>query len=248
MPSLPELQRRFADALGADASARAPGFDVYRRSIDANYRRALAATYPVVRALVGAAFFDAAVDAFAAVRPSVSGDLNAYGGDFGDFLACHEPASTLPYLPDVARLEWALDESARAADVDVDARALVAAISVIEEDAIPHVRLTLHPSCRLLVSRFPVFDIWKVHQPGSGSDMRVEVEGGGTTHLLTRRSADGPLVERLGAGEFAWLLALQGGSEFGAALARAMDADATFDLGEALQARVMDGTVSGIAP
>jgi len=240
MPSLPEAQRRFAAAIDSGEPAPGPGFDVYRRSIQAVYRRALAATYPVVRAIVGAAFFDAAVDAFAAAYPSRSGDLNVYGAELAHFLARYEPASTLPYLADVARLEWALDESARAADVEADPRAVIAAISVVEEDAVPALRLLLHPSCRLLASRFPVFEIWKVHQPGYGGDMRVDVESGLMEHLLARRSGDVPLVECVDVCEFAWLRALQQGADFGGALAQAMEAEATFDLGEVLQARVMD--------
>jgi hypothetical protein len=247
MPSLPELQQRFASAID-EPGETASGFEVYRHAIKTNYRRALAATYPVARALVGAPFFDAAVDAFTAAHPSSSGDLNDYGGAFGDFLERHEPASTLPYLPDVARLEWALDESARAADVDTDPQAVVAAISLVEEDAVPQIRLMLHPSCRLVASRYAVFDIWRAHQADQPAEKRVDPEGGATEHLLTRSCADAPVVERLAAGEFAWLHALRAGDPFGAALARAMEVDAQFDLAAALQGRVMDGTVSGLAP
>ena len=81
----------------------------------------------------------------------------------------------------------------------------------------------------------------------AGRDVRV-AEGGAIEHLLVRRSGDAPLVERVGPGEFAWLRALHEGADFGAALARAMEVEGAFDLGEALQARVMDGTVSGLAP
>jgi hypothetical protein len=246
MPSLPELQRSFAHALDGRAVARAPGFDVYRRAIDANYRRALGATFPVVRALVGRIFFDAAVDAFAAAHPPTSGDLNEYGGELGEFLARYEPASTLPYLPDVARLEWALDESARAADVETDARALIATISLVEDDAIPRLRLALHPSCRLLASHFTIFDIWSAHQQGHDAAMQVDPSGGIAEHILTRRSGEAPLVERVAGAEFAWLRALAGGADFGTALAQAMEIDSDFDLGEALQWRVADGTIGGV--
>jgi hypothetical protein len=247
MPSLPELQRRFADALSGDSSSRVPGFGVYRHAIDANYRRALGATYPVVRALVGTPFFDAAVDAFVAAHPPTSGDLDVYGDAFAAFLARYEPASTLPYLPDVARLEWALDESARAADVDSDPRALIAAISVVEDDAVGQMRLTLHPSCRLVTSPFPIFEIWMAHQPGQGAGTQVDTSGGAAEHVLVRRSADGTLVERITAAESAWLAALAADADFGAALAQALQADPDFDLGQALQSRVMDGTVSSVA-
>jgi hypothetical protein len=247
MPSLPELQRRFADAIAGDSTPAAPGFEVYRRSIEANYRRALAATYPVVRALVGAPFFDAAVDAFAAAHPSISGDLNVYGDAFAPFVARHAPASTLPYLPDVARLEWALDESARAADVESDPQALIAAISVIEDDAIGNMHLTLHPSCRRVASSFPVFEIWTAHQPGQDPGMQVDASAGATGHVLVRRSAHAPLVERITAAESAWLGALAGGADFSWALGQALQVDPEFDLGQALQSRVMDGTVSSLA-
>ena len=82
MPSLRELQQEFAAAVlagdGAAAAVRddaptnaaAERIAIYRRAVFANYRNALGATYPVVKRLVGAPFFDAAVDAFVA-RASV---------------------------------------------------------------------------------------------------------------------------------------------------------------------------------
>ena len=74
MPSLSELQRGFAaGAIFGDGAAIArlgivsAGIDpasriaIYRNNVLGNYRKALAATYPVTRCLVGASFFDAAV-------------------------------------------------------------------------------------------------------------------------------------------------------------------------------------------
>jgi len=43
--------------------------------------------------------------------PSVSGDLEDYGSRFPAYLAGVERAHGLPYLVDVARLEWALLQS-----------------------------------------------------------------------------------------------------------------------------------------
>jgi len=115
MDSLRELQQSFAEAIlatGETAPAFAIAspesanerFAVYRRAVFNNYRKALAASYPVVKQLVGASFFDTAVDHFAREQPSRSGDLNLYGGAFADFLARYPHAAHLPYLPDVARL------------------------------------------------------------------------------------------------------------------------------------------------
>jgi hypothetical protein len=75
--SLRELQRRFAATLERGGDAR---IGIYRNTITANYRNAMAATYRVVREITGEAFFDAAVDAFAARHPSRGGYLTFYGG------------------------------------------------------------------------------------------------------------------------------------------------------------------------
>ena len=97
MSSLRELQERMAQALAgpspASAAWPAERIAIYRRNIAANYRNALAASYPVVRRLTGAAFFGAAVDAYVVAHPSRSGDLNVYGDAFGDFLVQYAPAT-----------------------------------------------------------------------------------------------------------------------------------------------------------
>ena len=74
----------------ADARSGAERIGIYRRTIRTNYRNALGATYPVVRRVVGAAFFDAAVDAYVETHPSRGGDLNVYGTTFGEFLGGYE--------------------------------------------------------------------------------------------------------------------------------------------------------------
>ena len=118
MPSLHEWQRAFsAAAVFSDAAALASlrvvagGMEpearigIYRANVLGNYRRALAATYPVIKRLVGVPFFDAASDNFVRGHPSTRGDINRYGADFSEFLRTYPPARDLKYLPDVARLE-----------------------------------------------------------------------------------------------------------------------------------------------
>src|SRR5438874_11380184 len=91
MPSLREVQRGFVAAtvfgdnvaladLGIVAGALDPAarIAIYRNNALSNYRKALAATYPVVQRLVGAAFFNAAIDAFDRAHPSRLGDGNRY--------------------------------------------------------------------------------------------------------------------------------------------------------------------------
>ena len=246
MPSLLELQERFAAALESGDGSSARGLDVYRHAVGANYRRALAATYPLVREWLGRATFDDAVDAFVAAHPPASGDLNVYGDGFASFLEHHVPGRD--DARDMARLEWAIDESSRAADVESTAADVVAALTVLEDEAVGQVGLALHPSCRLVRTTVAIYDAWSARQRGAalpGEPAKPPADG---ERLLIRRDDSRTLVERLGAGEFAWLRALQSGETFGAALSQALDGDAAFDLEDALAGRVRDGTICGIAP
>jgi hypothetical protein len=255
MRSLPELQRHFADALlgvdgapGATLLAGTTGaerLDIYRRTIASNYRNALGATYPVVCRLVGAAFFHAAVDACVAAHPSRSGDLNVYGGALGDFLAGYPPASELPYLSDVARLEWAIDEANRAAEPHADPELVLRALAGYQGDRLPSLRLRMDPSCRLIASPYPLLRIWQVNQPGHDGEMRVDFDAG-VDRLRIRREPDGVALDRIAAGQFAWLSAVSTGANLAAAIGEAQDADAAFDLADALHRFIGDRTIAGI--
>ncbi len=242
--SLPELQRRFARDLEAPSS---PGIALYASAIRTNYRRALSVTFVVVKRVVGEAFFHAAVDAYAGRHPSDGGDLNAFGSRFGDFLARYGPARDLPYLADLARLEWALDEALRAAASSGRPTEVLAALGRVPADALATVRLALAPSCRLVKSREPVLRIWQVHQPGHEGGMTVDWEAGGERVLL-RRDADGVALEALSCGEWHWLASLARGESLGTALEGAATIDGAFDVGTALRRRIADGTIARVVP
>jgi hypothetical protein len=257
MSSLRELQLRFAEALFADdgapptwaavpAERAAERMSVYRRALRANYRNALGASYPVVRTLVGAQFFNAAVDAFVRMHPSKSGDLNVYGDEFGDFLDDYPYAADLPYLADVARLEWAQDEANRAADGAATPADVLAALAAVPAERLPSVRLVLAPSCRLVASPYPVLRIWKAHQHAAADDDLVALDGGADA-VLVRREPAGVSIERLAATEHAWLAALAGGASLGAAIEATDGCGAPLDLGAVLGRRIGDGTIAGVA-
>lgn len=241
MSTLASVQRRFAAQLADDRRDTDGGVAVYRRTIRANYRQALAATYPVLRALTGASFFDALVDAYVDTHPSTSGDLNVYGASMGDFLDAYPHGRDVPYLPDVARLEWSIDESARAADATARPAEVFGALQRLGEAAVD-ARFALQPDARLLRSGFPVLRIWQRHQPGDDAHAPVDF-GVGDDLLLLRRRDDGVQIERLAAGDHAWLVALAAGASLGEAVANALALDAAFDVAGALGARIADGTL-----
>ena len=252
MPSLLELQRAFSAAtLFGDPAAiaslpivggRLDGdsrIGVYRNNVLGNYRKVLAATFPVVRRLVGGAFFDAAADHFVRGHPSTRGDVNHYGGEFAVFLTAYPPARELGYLADVARLEWAVDQANIAADAppfDLTALAGVAA------DALNGLRFQVHPAARLIASPYPILRIWQVNQPDASGDERVHLGEGGDT-LLVSRGASGVSIERIDRGDHAFLAALAANATLGVASERAAESAPDFDLGAALRRYVANQTL-----
>jgi hypothetical protein len=246
MPSLRERQRRFADAVSArGASEPMPcRMAIYWHNIRRNYRNALGSTYPVVRALVGPALFDAAVDAFVATHPSTCGDLNDYGDRFGAFVGDYPPARPLPYLPDIARLEWAIDAVHRARDATTTPDEVMSAFARVRPDKLAAQHLSLAPACRLVASRFPILRIWRANQPDYAGERHVELDEGGDC-VLIRRGAIGIPLETLDDGEYAFLSSLAAGAALGDAVDRATRADPVFDLAATLRKHIASSTIHG---
>ncbi len=251
MPSLCELQESFAAALLAapgepvpaailaGRAAPATRFALYRRSVLGNYRRALKAIYPVVANLVGDGFFEHAADAYARSHPSRSGDLNRYGEDFADFLRHFPPAAGLAYLPDTARLDWAMESVFHAADpVPAD---LLALARVAEADY-PALRFRLAAHCRLIESRWPLDRLWLLNQPGVPWDDEFDIEAGGVALLVHRRRHDTEL-RRLAPAEHALLASLAAGQALGEACQRALELAPKLAIAPLLHLLLCEGTL-----
>jgi hypothetical protein len=156
MTALYDMQRQFHDAVLGDGETT-KGSAVYRRTVQGSLVNALAATFPVTRRIVGGKAFADIARAFVLKTLPQRPQLSAYGDVFPAALAGH----TLPYLADVARLEWARNESYFAADApafDFKAFALMPA------DAMAAAQLKLHPATRVIESRYPIQLIWGVNQ------------------------------------------------------------------------------------
>lgn len=162
----------FTDAL-FDPQARPPGqlkawhngpvtkrFAVYRNNVVVGLIDALAERFPVCLRLVGADFFRAMAKSFVRASPPESPVLAEYGGDFPEFVSTFAPARELPYLADIARLEWAIGCVYHAADATPLS---LEAVRAIPADRLGDAIFTLHPSVRIVSSRFPILSIWSTN-------------------------------------------------------------------------------------
>jgi hypothetical protein len=254
MPSLRELQTGFALALfDASASRQAPGIrsnglspaarlGFYRTNVFENYRKALAATYPALQAVVGKGCFSQLAQEYTRRHRSRSSDVGLHGERFADFLERHPIATTLPYLSDLARLEWAIEESFYEAD---PVSFPLDALAQVPEAHYAELRFDLAPSTRLLESVFPVHQIWQMSQSAEGNDDATVDAGNGGVQLLVRRERFEVRLESLQPADFAMLRALQSGYGFGEAFAYAQSLELAFDPCSFLQRYVSTGVLCG---
>lgn len=233
MSALRELQRDFAQALISShdatfasclSSAYSPErFHLYRLTVAGILGKALESVYPVCARLVGARCFDGLARRYLRDAPSQSGDLHELGETFADFLAATPLVAALPYLPEVARLEWAYHRVFHAADSPaLDTQGLS------ETDPAEYGALCfkLTPACRLLSASFPIHRIWAANQPVEDGALTIAQED---TWLLLQRRADAIELLPLAHGVYVFLHSLQASQPLAAAMAAALEADSAFN-------------------
>jgi hypothetical protein len=209
-------------------------FNVYRDNAAATLTQTLRSRYPVVERLAGEDVFEAAARAFIAAHPPRSPALLEYGEAFPAFLAGFEPAKELPYLPDLARLEWLRHAAYHAADAEP---MNAVSLGAVPAETIGAVVLKLHPSAGLIASEYPVLSIWETqgrnrHARTSGAD------GEGEAVLVLRPALDVMLI-RLPPGGAAFIGALDAGLAAAATLAG--EREPAFSLPEVLGACLAAG-------
>lgn len=251
MCTLRELQAGMREALlgGPDGCATAAVLEdglaagarlaIYRRHVLATLTDVLATTFPVVCRLVHERFFGYAADRYIRQHPPTSPCLFEYGDTFADFLASFPPCRHLPYLPDVARLEWAMNVAAHADGVrPIDRRALHA----LDRADTPRLTFTFAPSFTLLESPWPIDGIWRANQPDA-AEASVNLATGGA-RLEVRRVDDDVVLGVLPAATWEFRRALARGHVLVEAAATALALEPGFDLGGALRALLEDGVLT----
>jgi hypothetical protein len=147
------------------------GLQVYQANAGALAERALAAAYPTVQQLMGAAEFAGMARALWQRQPPQLGDAACWGDGLGDFIQQAmeqaeqaarqrgEPGPDEPYLPDVARLEWAV----HAAQSAVDDEGPPAGLALLAGSELLQLRLRARAGTRVIHSRHPIVSIWRAH-------------------------------------------------------------------------------------
>ncbi|MFC5519923.1 DNA-binding domain-containing protein [Polaromonas jejuensis] len=233
-PTLLELQLAIRHSLlgGVDGDASAfvinEGLDpqerigIYRNTSAGVLVTALRLAFPAVQHVVGVEFFEGAARLFAAQAPPRSAWLDAYGADFPQFLAQLGQAASLPYLPDLARLEWKVNLVLHAADAEP---LEIARLATLGEAALEDLRLVPDPATQLLRCEFPADAVWHAVLGRDDDAMAAINLADGPVWLLVQRTGDDVHTVRLSEPEWRVAAALFSGQPLGAALAAASCAE-----------------------
>lgn len=235
---------------------------VHRNNVVGGLVEVLAANFPVVQQLVGAAFFRAMAAAYVRQWPPRSCLLSHYGAPatalapgaadngFPAFIASFGPAASLPYLADLACLEAARIHACHAADAAaLTAEAGAAALAAGGQAAVADLRLVCHPSLALITSGHAVVSLWAAHQADGEPDLAHIVLDTPEAALVLRQGLDVlvlPLPAALAPGLAVLLQALQRRARLGDAAAQTLAAQPDTDLAILLNLLVRHGGLCAI--
>lgn len=222
----------------ADAVA---GLRAYRANAQAIAQRALVAAYPVLAQLLGEEAMAALARDLWQAHPPVRGDLAWFGAELPAWLPGVDELADMPWLSDVARLEWAVHTAHGAADA-----AQAPNLQLLSEVDLDRLQVGFAPGSAAIVSHWPVLTLWQAHQgpPGEEPDLRAA-----RAALAARRSEAAWVCRRglrvelaaLDVAEAAFNAALLAGLPLGPALDQALSCFSAFSFEHWLTRALREG-------
>jgi len=249
MPTLRDYQHAVAEAMSTGNTRIAAvlinnrnppteRLQIHRNTMLSALTNTLVLTFPAVHALVGPTFFSQTARTFVQNKPPRTALLSRYGADFPDFLATYEPVRALPYLTEVARLEWTVECAAQSAHdagtyVNIDLGGTF---------------LSLATSLALLETRYPAEAIWRAVLNEDDEALGRIDTAPSSTSLAVWHERDCVIVQPLNAGPAAFVRKLLEGGDGEAAICAAALADPHEDPIPAITKEVLMATFAMLTP
>jgi uncharacterized protein len=236
----PELSPLAARWLKGGALLVRERLEIYRANVAASTSKALRAAYPIIAQVVGAHYFDELTHEYALHAPSASGDLFDYGAQLAELVSAHPGCRSLFYLPDLARLEWAVHRAYGAGDGNAWCASALARIEPARQSSI---RFEWTPGTAIFESRFPLVRVWQIHQLGYEGEFTVDWSV--AQCALVARDGFRVDVSLLDAADAAFIGSSLSGALLRDCAERALAANASFDLGRLLARCVAKNWICG---
>ncbi|NRP69413.1 hypothetical protein ILFOPFJJ_00279 [Ensifer psoraleae] len=215
-------------------------FNIYRNNTLVSLTTTLKAVFPVTVRLLDERYFSYVAGRFTRSSPPREPRLSRYGAGFAPFLANFEGTADMPFVSEVARLEWKIAEA-----LDAPLERPSTLIELYERLSSGSFVLFLQPSLRLVLCRWPALSIWAAHQHGGEPDRLADLNREPERIALWRHD-DTVRFLRLDAAEFAFWHVLRRGKGLEAAVARACRHSPEFDIARAVTGLFVSELVTGI--
>lgn len=191
--------------------------DIYYNNTLLGLTGILTTTYPVLQKIVGESFFRTVSHFYIKANSQMTGNRHTYGGELASFLRSYEPAASLPYLPDIATIEWAYFQASIADDAPaLDFKALT---NLISEH--PDFIVSLHPGVHYIELNFNALEIWQEHQKSKIETIKLQESP--QTVLIWRDPKDDILLQEISEPLKRLLICCQDGTGFGKAMFQSSD-------------------------
>jgi len=166
-----------------DGSDAAAPLEIHTDGYPARVREALLESFPAVHHVVGERAFAGMVYRFLPELPEKEYNLNSIGRALADFLRRDGLTECLPFLPDLATLEWRLVEAFHAPSLEPFEPSRCAKWSEADWG---RARLQFQPAVSVTCSEWPILEIWRARRLPR-QEIKIELVGRSDCVLVYRR-------------------------------------------------------------
>ncbi len=212
--------------------------EVYRNNVFGNFDSVLEMIYPAIKQLVGEDYFNNLCHQYHQQYPSQSGNLNEYGKYFSRLIGNLKNQHKLAYLQNLASLEWQYHLACFAKDVAVFE---IEKFQKLNQKDLFKIKFKLHPSCRLIFSKYPVYDIWQFTQK---KKKKLNLKNLHPQYILIERSNWQTNIHHLTEPEFCFLKELKNKQNLYQIYQNLSKQHSDFDVGTLLNKYISNGVLS----
>ena len=144
-----------------DASRDQKILAIYQNNLLMNGVRSLSISYPVIQKMLGASAMRTLAKRLLQLTLPSHGDWGEWGSQLDMVLDSSELIDELPFLSELARLEWQIHQCSRAASVPFNHEDLLK----INNHSLNDVVFLLQPHVSIMESEFPIAALWQAHRP-----------------------------------------------------------------------------------
>ena len=215
-------------------------FNIYKNNIRMTQKNALELLYPCVLSVVGDICFSELVMTYLDVTPGQQEAVYEIGRAFSHFLKDKEHLFKLPYLWELASLEWTRYEIYHGKGGEPLSEATLKECLLSFKEASSY--FMMNPASKLMTFEYPIFDIF---QCCYGKQEAVYLEKKQNYLLVIQRQGK-VYCEPLSPGEFVFLSFLQEGYPWQIICEKTWQVDPQAEVSWYLQDHLFRGTMVGV--